>query len=152
MTNTSISLSNHPFLLKEEGLRFRDVPAEVRMMSASSWLLYFIHWVSGWLPLNKSSRRRKDFELQCCISNDNFLPIPFSHSFPCSLFLSLQQQSIAELNPFHFSRSVSHDPNKANKLKFAIKEQFGSSYLRLASKVFGQHFWFTPQAIIIDIF
>lgn len=96
MTNTSIYLGNHPFPLKEEGRRLRDVSAEVRMMCASSWLLHFIHWVSGRLPLNKSSSRRKDFELQCCISNDNFLPVPISHAFPRSLSLSLSFSAAAE--------------------------------------------------------
>lgn len=60
--------------------RFRDVPAEVNLLCASPWLLYFIHSGSGWLPLKKSRSRRKDFELQCCISNDNFTRPPCSES------------------------------------------------------------------------
>lgn len=105
-TNSSIYRGNQPLLSEEAGWRFRDVPAEVSLMCASPWLLHFIHPVSGWLPLKKSRRRRKDFELQCCISNDNFTPVfpsPPSLPFPPSLPLSAENPLSTFPGQYHMS-------------------------------------------------
>lgn len=103
---------NQPLLSEEAGWRFRDVPAEVSLMCASPWLLHFIHPVSGWLPLKKSRRRRKDFELQCCISNDNFTPVlpsppSPSLSFPSSLPLSAENPLSTFPGQYHMSERES---------------------------------------------